>query len=264
MCLFVKVYDLAGDKIFVPDSGFHASLALKGVYAVNEPRGHCDRKEDTMKLQHRFAAYAVPLLAAAIAPSAMAGCGDVRNLQTAIVFAQPAANAQAITQRASEAARAAAASGAMSGASMSNASSAASIVGFWKIQLLSQGNTSRNPPIPDGAVVDFGYTQWHSDGTEIFNSGARAPATENFCLGVWARSGFLTYELNHFALSYDATSGVLNGKVNIQEQVTLDPSGELFTGTFTINIYDPTTGQQVDHIVGTVSASRVSVDDTTP
>jgi hypothetical protein len=215
-----------------------------------------------MRYQHRFAAYALPLLAAAIGPSAMAGCGDMSGLQTTVAMAQPVPNAQAIIQRASDAARAAATSGAMSSAS--SASSAASIVGFWKIQLLSQGNTSRNPPIPDGAVVDFGYTQWHSDGTEIFNSGGRSPATENFCLGVWARTGFLDYELNHFALSYNATSGVLNGKVNIREQVTLDPSGLLFTGTFTINTYDPTTGQQVDHIVGTVWGSRISVDDTTP
>jgi hypothetical protein len=259
MGLSVKVYDSEGDKIFAPDSGFRASIALKGVYAAISRKAAATERGQQMRHQLQFAAYTLPLLAAAIAPSAVAGCGDMRNLQTALVFAQPAANAKAITQRAAEAARSAAASSAMS-----NASSAASIVGFWRIQFLAQGNSARNPPIPDGAVVDFGYTQWHSDGTEIFNSGGRAPATENFCLGVWARTGFLGYELNHFALSYDATSGVLNGKVNIREQVTLDPSGLLYTGTFTIDVYDPNTGQSIDHIVGTVSAARVTVDDTTP
>jgi hypothetical protein len=30
-------------------------------------------------------------------------------------------------------------------------------------------------------VIDAGFAQWHSDGTEIMNS--HAPATSNFCLG---------------------------------------------------------------------------------
>ena len=45
------------------------------------------------------------------------------------------------------------------------------VVGMWKVQFLV-----------NGGVLDFGYSQWHGDGTEILNSGARAPATENFCL----------------------------------------------------------------------------------
>src|ERR1035438_8831624 len=93
--------------------------------------------------------------------------------------------------------------------------SSVSIVGMWNIQFISMGNTMHTPGIPDGAQIDFGYGQWHSDGTEFFNSGGRAPATQNFCLGVWQQTGRYTYVLNHFALSYDATTGLLNGKVNI-------------------------------------------------
>ncbi len=140
----------------------------------------------------------------------------------------------------------------------------ASIVGMWNVQFISQGNTSLNPPIPDGAILDFGYGEWHSDGTEIFNSGGRAPATENFCLGVFVRSGFFTYELNHIALGYDASSGQLNGKSIIHEQVTLDPSGNEYSGTFTITTFNPTTGVQVGQITGTVAAKRFTVDQTTP
>jgi hypothetical protein len=46
-------------------------------------------------------------------------------------------------------------------------------------------------PGPNGAtiVIDDGYSQWHADGTEIMNSGAHAPNTSNFCLGVWAQIG---------------------------------------------------------------------------
>ena len=95
----------------------------------------------------------------------------------------------------------------------------ATIVGLWSIQFISQGNTAHNPPIPDGAQIDFGYTQWHSDGTELMNSGGHAPATGNFCMGTWVRSGFFTYVLNHFALSYDASNGDLTGKVTTNVMV---------------------------------------------
>ncbi len=90
------------------------------------------------------------------------------------------------------------------------------------------------------------------------------PATQNFCLGVWAQTGLFTFEVNHFALSYDATSGVLTNKVNIREQITLSPSGSAFSGTFTITIYNAAGTQQVDRLVGTVTATRVTVDQVAP
>ena len=118
-----------------------------------------------------------------------------------------------------------------------------------------------NPSIPDGTLLDFGYQQWHSDGTDIINSGGHSPASENFCLGVWGQTGFLTYELNHFPIGYDATTGALANFYNIQEQITLSPSGDSFTGTFTLNVYD-TMGNKVDHVVGNVVGTRITVDST--
>ncbi len=135
---------------------------------------------------------------------------------------------------------------------------------MWNIQFISQGNGGHTPSIPDGALIDFGYNLLHSDGTEMLNSGAHAPATQNFCMGVWARTGMFTYEVNHFALSYNSSTGALANKVNIREQITLSPSGNEFSGTFTINVYDVTGTQQVDHLVGTIAATRVTVDQTLP
>lgn len=63
------------------------------------------------------------------------------------------------------------------------------IVGFWKASFVSEGSTG----IPDGTVVDSPFVQWHSDGTEIMNS-TRAPVTQSFCLGVWHKTGKLTYD----------------------------------------------------------------------
>jgi len=147
--------------------------------------------------------------------------------------------------------------------SAARSGSSASIVGMWNVQFISMGNTMHTPGIPDGAQIDFGYGQWHSDGTEFFNSGGRAPATQNFCLGVWQQTGHYTYVLNHFALSYDATTGLLNGKVNITETVTVSPGGTKYSGAFTITVFD-TTGNQVDRVTGQITADRITVDTTTP
>ena len=139
----------------------------------------------------------------------------------------------------------------------------ASIVGMWDIQFLSEGNTTHKPSIPDGAMIDFGYNQWHSDGTEILNSGARAPAQENFCLGVWQKTGTSTYQLNHFALNYDPANGTLLGKINIVETITLSAGGTTYSGTFVYTVFD-TKGNKTDQLAGQVTAQRITVDTTTP
>lgn len=106
-------------------------------------------------------------------------------------------------------------------------------------------------------VVDFGYQQWHSDGTEIMNSGGRSPASENFCLGVWAQTGSNRYALNHYALSYDPATGKLNARVNIKEEVVVDPANMTFTGPFTLTVYDPN-GKKLQKITGRVDGQRIT------
>jgi hypothetical protein len=128
------------------------------------------------------------------------------------------------------------------------------IVGMWKVQFVSEGTTG----IPDGTVIDSAYAQWHSDGTEIMNSG-RPPITSSFCLGVWKKTGESTYKLNHFALSWDPTGTVFVGPANIREDVTVDDQGNSFSGTFTIDQFD-TKGNTLAHITGNITAQRVTPD----
>jgi hypothetical protein len=130
----------------------------------------------------------------------------------------------------------------------------ASIVGMWKVQFVSEGTNG----IPDGTMIDSAYAQWHSDGTEIMNSG-RPPITSSFCLGVWKRTGESTYKLNHFALSWDPSGTVFVGPANIRENVTLNALGNSFSGTFTIDQFD-TDGNTLAHIVGKITAQRVTPD----
>jgi hypothetical protein len=51
----------------------------------------------------------------------------------------------------------------------------APIVGLWRVHFISEGNL-KTIGVPDGTVIDQGYAAWHSDGTEIMNSG-RDPLT---------------------------------------------------------------------------------------
>ena len=132
--------------------------------------------------------------------------------------------------------------------------SQAAIVGMWKVQFVSEGTAG----VPDGTVVDSPYVQWHSDGTEIMNS-SKAPITGNFCLGVWKKTGWSTYKLNHFALAWDPTGTIFVGPANIREEVTLDGGGNRYWGTFTIDQFD-THGNTLAHVAGKITAERVTPD----
>jgi hypothetical protein len=141
------------------------------------------------------------------------------------------------------------------------------IVGFWYFKFVAQGNTAESSGLPadqvppDGAVLDSGYAQWHSDGTEISNS-SRQPVTQSFCLGVWEKAGGLQYQLNHFAISwvFSGTETYL-GPTNIGQNITLSSDHNSFTGTVAITQYDAS-GNQLVSLKGNVQGQRISV--TTP
>ena len=147
------------------------------------------------------------------------------------------------------------------------------IVGMWLFTFTAHAN---DVGIPDGSQVDTGYQTWHSDGTELTNSGGRAPDTQAFCQGVWGQKWDSSYELNHWAIAWapDPVTGAVTflGPANIHENVKVDRTGNNFSGTFTIDQYvspAPPPGMQPDltnlsihpvHITGTVTAKRISVN----
>ena len=135
--------------------------------------------------------------ALAIAAPAWAGCGDAPVKSPAMFEKGQAGDAHLI-----------------------RVSEGPQIAGLWAVTFYV-GNTSQ--------VFDTGYAAWHSDGTEIMNSGGRSPASENFCMGVWTTTGPFSYLLNHYALSYDPATGKLNGKVLIKENVQVEAKGQFYT-----------------------------------
>jgi hypothetical protein len=121
-----------------------------------------------------------------------------------------------------------------------------SIVGLWSFKMTSGGQT-----------VDFGYQEWHSDGTEILNSGTRAPATGNFCMGAWKQVAPSRFHLNHYPLVVD-NNGVLQARVVLKMDVTVAPSGMTFSGTFTQDVYNAAgTAKIAPTLTGPVTAQRV-------
>jgi hypothetical protein len=144
------------------------------------------------------------------------------------------------------------------------------IVGLWKVSMISDGVPPN--PVPQGATVDFGTVQWHSDGTEFMISGSRPPSTGDVCMGVWEQIGPRTYKLKHIALAWVSSDtppsmggpgpspAQFLGPAVIQQVVTLDKSRAHYQGSFTIDQYNVDETALLVHLSGTVSGDRVTVD----
>ncbi len=139
----------------------------------------------------------------------------------------------------------------------------APIVGMWKFTYTAEGNGVGGPP--EGTpIVDAGYQTWHSDGTELMNSG-RAPATGSFCQGVWAQGSASSYRLNHWALSWDfdpttQQPTVFVGPTNIKENISLAGYGNTFSGTFSITQYAADGVTVLGGLEGAVTATRITAN----
>ena len=118
----------------------------------------------------------------------------------------------------------------------------AAIVGMWHVTFTAK--TMNGASIPD-TVIDNALVVWHSDKTEIMNSG-RPPQDGDFCMGVWEHTrNSNKYKLNHFAWGGNAFPtdppteiGPPAGPTHIVEEVTLSPDGDHYTGPFTLDAYD--------------------------
>jgi hypothetical protein len=123
-----------------------------------------------------------------------------------------------------------------------------SIAGLWNVQFLA-----------DGQVSDLGFDLWNSDGTEVLND--TSPTSEgNVCLGVWAKTAPLTYQLKHPSWIYDDAGINVIGIVMIKEQIKLDPAGNAYAGTFSFEGFD-LSGNSLFGESGTIVAERITATD---
>jgi len=187
---------------------------------------------------------------ATLTPSVFAGCGEMPDKaapagkQTQIHFMQAAYRPARFV--------------------LVDAPPGADVVGLWHVVFTQ--NTGFG-----GGLFDDSYAAWHSDGTEIMNSGVHSPAYGNFCMGAWTKTGPSTYTLKHVALDYSMQSvGSTTPSVIaiIREEVTVDHTGNHFTGSFTADIYAPyssalpaTPGAHIAQVgAGTITGDRITAN----
>lgn len=122
------------------------------------------------------------------------------------------------------------------------------IVGLWDVKFLFEGQ-----------IVDEGFDQYHSDGTEILND-TPPPATGNVCLGVYAKTGPNSLKLRHPGWIYDATNTFVIGRATILENITLDRRGRTFKGTFTVQFRDLAGNELAPDFSGQLKGERITPD----
>jgi len=122
------------------------------------------------------------------------------------------------------------------------------IVGLWDVKFIS-----------DSQVVDEGFDQYHSDGTEILND-TPPPSTGNVCLGVYEKAGPHTFKLKHPSWIYDPSNTVVVGKAIILESIKVDKGGHTFTGTFTIQLVDLSGNSLGPDLTGQLKGDRITPD----
>ncbi|HEV2198851.1 MAG TPA: hypothetical protein VGR73_03450 [Bryobacteraceae bacterium] len=199
------------------------------------------RSTDTLRLA---------LLAATLTPSVFAGCGEMPG-KAAPAGKQPQIQFMRAAYRPARFV-------------LVDAPPGADVVGLWHVVFTQNADFG-------GGLFDDSYAEWHSDGTEIMNSGVHSPATGNFCMGAWTKTGPSTYALKHVALDYSlqplgSTSPTVI--VIIREQVTVDQAGNHLTGSFTADIYAPyssafpaTPGAHIAQVgAGTIAGERITAN----
>jgi hypothetical protein len=185
------------------------------------------------------------------APNALAKCGQPAKMGHPASFNLPAGRAQ-LTMAA------------FGGNFRRVDEGVAPIVGMWHVTFTAQGNGTAGPP--DKTPIDNAMVVWHSDHTEIMNSG-RPPQDGDFCMGVWEEVGKCKYKLNHFAWAgYDTTNapegiGKPAGPTHIVEEVTVSADGKSYTGSFTLDAYD-TSFNLTTHIIGVIQGTRITTSTT--
>jgi hypothetical protein len=191
------------------------------------------------RTQRGYAIAGIAAAALGCATYANAGCGDFKAAHTGDSWLEGAAGPTLMPASFSLA------SGRLE---LVNGRDEASIVGMWHVKFIVGTD-----------VIDDALATWHSDGTEIMNS-SKPPISQSWCMGVWKPVGRSSYRLHHIAIGW-SDEGAPLGPAEIRETVTVDRSGNTFTGHFTIDQYlTDETAPPIAHVEGDLQGTRVTVD----
>ncbi len=130
------------------------------------------------------------------------------------------------------------------------------IVGLWKVVLTQNGNE-----------ILRGFETYHSDHTEVLVE-VHDPRTGNVCQGTWTEVGPRTYKLLHptFRWNHLVDESLIQPPLLNQNWVgyrignvivTVDPSGNSFTGTWTVRRFS-TTGVFQGEVDAQITGQRIT------
>ena len=138
------------------------------------------------------------------------------------------------------------------------------IVGQWQVLMTAFPGTN------DEFVFDFGFQQFHSDGTELMISGGVPPTIGNVCIGAWERGPGGVIVLRHMTWNWagnEVPGDLPTGYFLLEVRLRTDSQGTAYAGTWKAASYDLGTGplgsggppQPNSSFEGTLQAVRVTV-----
>ena len=144
------------------------------------------------------------------------------------------------------------------------ANGAGPIVGQWQVLMTAFPGTNNE------FIFDFGFQQFHSDGTELMISGGVPPTIGNVCIGAWERSAGGEIRLRHMTWNWagnEVLGDLPTGYYLLEVTLRTNSQGTAYTGTWRAASFDLGTGplgsggspQPNSKFEGTLQAERVSV-----
>ena len=134
------------------------------------------------------------------------------------------------------------------------------IVGVWQNVMTAS----------EGFVFDFGFQQFHADGTELMISGGVPPTIGNVCIGTWERRADGIIKLVHVTWNWagdEVIGDPPTGYFWLEVTLRTNDRGSAYTGTFYTASFDLGTGplgsggppQAGTEFNGTIQAVKISV-----
>lgn len=137
------------------------------------------------------------------------------------------------------------------------------IVGQWQVVMTAFPGTQSE------FVFDFGFQQFHADGTELMISGGVPPAIGNVCIGAWERDAGGVIRLRHMTWNWsgnEVLGDLPTGYYWLEVTVRTNSQGTAYAGTWTAASYDLGSGplgsggppQPNSAFEGTLQAVKIS------
>lgn len=138
------------------------------------------------------------------------------------------------------------------------------IVGQWQVVMTAFPGTNNE------FVFDFGFQQFHADGTELMISGGVPPTIGNVCIGAWAREANGVVRLRHMTWNWagnEVLGDLPTGYFLLDVALRTDSQGTAYTGTWRAASFDLGAGplgsggpaQPNSEFEGTLHAVKISV-----